>query len=244
MAVLSSTQIKDCGAKNEIKSREPIRCRECGHRIMYKKRTKRSTFLRLSLRNCSECVLFDQWCNLKLGDECLEVSASNGLHCHNIMVSKLPDPPQKKHRYSVVAGVCTIIQNSPVDVGFGVFRMDNLCCWVVFVAALLSPGWNPNGNDNDYQVTQLWWRWMPGIARTWFWVVVIVTSVQRSVVRAQKFCICLDVPYSSQVRRQRIRVGDTSHRNPSHPIPLMHEDPTNNRARSLSGEFDGVCRSL
>lgn len=32
----------DCGAKNEIKSREPIRCRECGHRIMYKKRTTRS----------------------------------------------------------------------------------------------------------------------------------------------------------------------------------------------------------
>ncbi|KAJ7069648.1 hypothetical protein C8F01DRAFT_977619, partial [Mycena amicta] len=35
----------DCGATNEIKSREPIRCRECGHRIMYKKRTKRSPFL-------------------------------------------------------------------------------------------------------------------------------------------------------------------------------------------------------
>ena len=34
--------MKDCGAKNEIKPREPIRCRECGHRIMYKKRTKRS----------------------------------------------------------------------------------------------------------------------------------------------------------------------------------------------------------
>ncbi|KAF7298875.1 DNA-directed RNA polymerase I [Mycena indigotica] len=31
----------DCGATNEIKSREPIRCRECGHRIMYKKRTRR-----------------------------------------------------------------------------------------------------------------------------------------------------------------------------------------------------------
>ncbi|KAI0829452.1 DNA directed RNA polymerase [Trametes gibbosa] len=31
----------DCGAKNEIRSREPIRCRECGHRIMYKKRTDR-----------------------------------------------------------------------------------------------------------------------------------------------------------------------------------------------------------
>ena len=35
---------KDCGAKNEIRSREPIRCRECGHRIMYKNRTKRSKF--------------------------------------------------------------------------------------------------------------------------------------------------------------------------------------------------------
>ncbi|KAF9265091.1 hypothetical protein L218DRAFT_861676 [Marasmius fiardii PR-910] len=34
----------DCGARNEIKPREPIRCRECGHRIMYKKRTKRSPF--------------------------------------------------------------------------------------------------------------------------------------------------------------------------------------------------------
>ncbi|KAF4602245.1 DNA-directed RNA polymerase core subunit rpc10 [Pleurotus pulmonarius] len=34
----------DCGAKNEIRAREPIRCRECGHRIMYKKRTTRSTF--------------------------------------------------------------------------------------------------------------------------------------------------------------------------------------------------------
>ncbi|KZV71203.1 hypothetical protein PENSPDRAFT_684773 [Peniophora sp. CONT] len=31
----------DCGAENEIKAREPIRCKECGHRIMYKKRTKR-----------------------------------------------------------------------------------------------------------------------------------------------------------------------------------------------------------
>lgn len=39
--ILSNT---DCGAKNEIRPREPIRCRECGHRIMYKKRTKRSKF--------------------------------------------------------------------------------------------------------------------------------------------------------------------------------------------------------
>lgn len=31
----------DCAASNEIRPREPIRCRECGHRVMYKKRTKR-----------------------------------------------------------------------------------------------------------------------------------------------------------------------------------------------------------
>lgn len=37
-----SLRLVDCGAKNEIKAREPIRCRECGHRIMYKKRTRRS----------------------------------------------------------------------------------------------------------------------------------------------------------------------------------------------------------
>ncbi|RKO96933.1 hypothetical protein CXG81DRAFT_14123 [Caulochytrium protostelioides] len=32
----------ECGVDNEIKPREPIRCRDCGHRIMYKKRTTRS----------------------------------------------------------------------------------------------------------------------------------------------------------------------------------------------------------
>uniref|UniRef100_A0A8C4VST2 RNA polymerase II, I and III subunit K n=1 Tax=Gopherus evgoodei TaxID=1825980 RepID=A0A8C4VST2_9SAUR len=30
-----------CHTENEIKARDPIRCRECGYRIMYKKRTKR-----------------------------------------------------------------------------------------------------------------------------------------------------------------------------------------------------------
>ncbi|KAF9779479.1 hypothetical protein BJ322DRAFT_355502 [Thelephora terrestris] len=39
--VVQSLLKTDCGAKNEIRPREPIRCRECGHRIMYKKRTKR-----------------------------------------------------------------------------------------------------------------------------------------------------------------------------------------------------------
>uniref|UniRef100_A0A8W8NQ29 DNA-directed RNA polymerases I, II, and III subunit RPABC4 n=1 Tax=Magallana gigas TaxID=29159 RepID=A0A8W8NQ29_MAGGI len=31
----------ECHQENEIKARDPIRCRECGYRIMYKKRTKR-----------------------------------------------------------------------------------------------------------------------------------------------------------------------------------------------------------
>jgi DNA-directed RNA polymerase I, II, and III subunit RPABC4 len=31
----------DCGQDNEIKAKDAIRCRECGYRIMYKKRTRR-----------------------------------------------------------------------------------------------------------------------------------------------------------------------------------------------------------
>ncbi|KAK0085945.1 hypothetical protein PV325_004188 [Microctonus aethiopoides] len=31
----------ECHKDNEIRPRDPIRCRECGYRIMYKKRTKR-----------------------------------------------------------------------------------------------------------------------------------------------------------------------------------------------------------
>ncbi|WWC59041.1 uncharacterized protein I303_101587 [Kwoniella dejecticola CBS 10117] len=31
----------DCGAKTAMKTSELIRCRECGHRVMYKPRTTR-----------------------------------------------------------------------------------------------------------------------------------------------------------------------------------------------------------
>lgn len=41
MFILSFSS-SECHTENEIKSRDPIRCRECGYRIMYKKRTKRS----------------------------------------------------------------------------------------------------------------------------------------------------------------------------------------------------------
>ncbi|KAL9182930.1 hypothetical protein ACHAXT_004209 [Thalassiosira profunda] len=31
----------DCGARNLIKGGDPVRCRQCGFRILYKTRTKR-----------------------------------------------------------------------------------------------------------------------------------------------------------------------------------------------------------
>jgi len=34
----------DCGAKNNIKGGDPVRCRQCGFRILYKTRTKRCEF--------------------------------------------------------------------------------------------------------------------------------------------------------------------------------------------------------
>eukprot|EP00980_Cylindrotheca_fusiformis_P012015 scaffold2844_cov123-Cylindrotheca_fusiformis.AAC.8 len=34
----------DCGAKNVIKASDPVRCRQCGFRILYKMRTKRCTY--------------------------------------------------------------------------------------------------------------------------------------------------------------------------------------------------------
>lgn len=46
----------DCGAKNIIKSGDPVRCRQCGFRILYKTRTKRCTLL-----FCDVC------CNLRCG---------------------------------------------------------------------------------------------------------------------------------------------------------------------------------
>ena len=35
----------DCGKTQEFKAKEPIACRDCGYRILYKKRTKRSKLL-------------------------------------------------------------------------------------------------------------------------------------------------------------------------------------------------------
>lgn len=39
--IIINLYVLECHNDNEMKPRDPIRCRECGHRIMYKKRTKR-----------------------------------------------------------------------------------------------------------------------------------------------------------------------------------------------------------
>ncbi|KAL7482608.1 hypothetical protein ACHAW6_008348 [Cyclotella cf. meneghiniana] len=41
----------DCGARNIIKGGDPVRCRQCGFRILYKTRTKRCKSL--DLTTCS-----------------------------------------------------------------------------------------------------------------------------------------------------------------------------------------------
>ncbi len=35
----------ECGAENHLQSKEAVRCRECGYRIMYKKRARRRTLM-------------------------------------------------------------------------------------------------------------------------------------------------------------------------------------------------------
>ncbi len=53
--------VSECHTENEIKARDPIRCRECGYRIMYKKRTKRCILSQLNntlwLKGTQNCHL-------------------------------------------------------------------------------------------------------------------------------------------------------------------------------------------
>lgn len=42
MHTVSSRIVAECHGENEIRPRDPIRCTQCGYRILYKKRTKRS----------------------------------------------------------------------------------------------------------------------------------------------------------------------------------------------------------
>ena len=43
----------DCNQKVQLKKGDPIRCKECGHRVLYKERTKRSA---ASMASCVKQV--------------------------------------------------------------------------------------------------------------------------------------------------------------------------------------------
>ena len=64
----------DCGARNLIKGGDPVRCRQCGFRILYKTRTKRREF-------CLEC--WRSWCvegkDVRCGGGRARKSPSRGL---------------------------------------------------------------------------------------------------------------------------------------------------------------------
>jgi DNA-directed RNA polymerase subunit RPC12/RpoP len=74
----------DCAANNEIKAREPIRCRECGCRVMYKKRIKRSECAPLACtRRATDCTrLYDD-------DHVLTVSCAASANPHSSVVSRV-----------------------------------------------------------------------------------------------------------------------------------------------------------
>ena len=46
----------DCGVVNEIKPKDPIRCRYCGYRILYKMRTKNCAQPTCRARTVSACA--------------------------------------------------------------------------------------------------------------------------------------------------------------------------------------------
>jgi len=43
----------DCGQENTLKSGDVIQCRECGYRILYKKRTRRGDLFLILLLFCN-----------------------------------------------------------------------------------------------------------------------------------------------------------------------------------------------
>lgn len=47
----------DCGARNTIKAGDPVRCRQCGFRILYKIRTKRCKFVKESASSVESLTL-------------------------------------------------------------------------------------------------------------------------------------------------------------------------------------------
>lgn len=51
----------ECNSRVSLKRGDQIRCKECGHRVLYKERTKRFVLLFLSLLPCSLVFALSLW---------------------------------------------------------------------------------------------------------------------------------------------------------------------------------------
>jgi DNA-directed RNA polymerase I, II, and III subunit RPABC4 len=60
----------DCGAENTLKAGDVIQCRECGYRILYKKRTTRSTVTSIYSSSLINILIFLWRFNFVLADVC------------------------------------------------------------------------------------------------------------------------------------------------------------------------------
>uniref|UniRef100_A0A0D9ZUC4 Uncharacterized protein n=1 Tax=Oryza glumipatula TaxID=40148 RepID=A0A0D9ZUC4_9ORYZ len=72
--VMRIVEGRDCGAENTLKPGDVIQCRECGYRILYKKRTRRSMGMVDRLFNMKRAEDMGASCDISLSKEC------NGLH--------------------------------------------------------------------------------------------------------------------------------------------------------------------
>jgi DNA-directed RNA polymerase subunit RPC12/RpoP len=56
----------DCNAKVPLKRGDPIRCKECGHRVLYKERTKRLVYMMTrGPKKSADCCGCPEWCSLR-----------------------------------------------------------------------------------------------------------------------------------------------------------------------------------
>ena len=86
----------NCGAETTLRPKEPIRCQQCGHRVLYKKRAKRGT---LHVALCSLCMPLDFTDPVPVGtpraasSPSLTARAVSKLHRHE-RPTQPPDPPR------------------------------------------------------------------------------------------------------------------------------------------------------
>ena len=64
---ITQYQCGECASKVQLKKGDPIRCKECGHRVLYKERTKRCVS-GFGLLLSFGLIMEAGWSSLKLGD--------------------------------------------------------------------------------------------------------------------------------------------------------------------------------